>query len=68
MIGRTEAHEGDSQRRRRGKQALDDGVIDIKHSYKVWDAAADARTRPDHAAMDGQKRKLKRAFHYAGRI
>lgn len=63
MIGRTEAHEaiasGEEEAR---QQALDDGVIDIRHSYKIWDAAADARTRPDHAAMDGQKRNLDEPF------
>ena len=62
-IGRTEAHEaiasGEEEAR---QQALYDGVIDIKHSYKIWDAAADARTRPDHAAMNGQKRKLNEPF------
>jgi hypothetical protein len=36
-------------------QAIDEGKISADLTTGTWDATGDGRTRPDHAAMEGQK-------------
>lgn len=44
------------------RQAIDTGTVDPKAVTKKWDATGDARTRPSHRAMDGQKVTMDGAF------
>lgn len=44
------------------RQAIDTGTLNARHVTKVWDATGDARTRPTHMAMDGQRVGMDAAF------
>lgn len=44
------------------RQAIDTGTINPRHVTKKWDATGDKRTRPSHAAMDGQSVGMDEAF------
>lgn len=55
-ISRTETITALRQGRREGfKQAVEQGKVDAQAVTRTWDATLDKRTRPDHAAMDGEK-------------
>lgn len=62
-IARTETAAAQTAGQREGyQQLIDAGKIGADSLTLVWDSAGDARTRDDHAAMDGQERKLGVAF------
>lgn len=67
VIGRTEAiaalHAGQFEAAR---QLVESGKVRADQITKVWDATGDARTRPSHAAMDGQAVGLNEAFTTPG--
>lgn len=44
------------------QQLIDAGNITEDQVVKVWDATMDSRTRPSHAAMEGQRRNLNEPF------
>lgn len=55
-ISRTETITALRQGRREGfKQAVEQGKVDPDAITREWDATLDKRTRPEHAAMDGEK-------------
>lgn len=43
-------------------QLIEAGNITEQQVVKVWDATLDSRTRPTHAAMEGQRKRLNEAF------
>lgn len=48
------------------RQLVESGKVRADQITKVWDATGDARTRPSHAAMDGQAVGLNEAFTTPG--
>lgn len=44
------------------RQVVDEGLATPEGIRRVWDATGDARTRPDHAQMDGDVEGLNDAF------
>lgn len=57
-IGRTESIAAlNAGREEAVLQAIDEGVISHEHTTGIWDATGDARTRPSHAYMEGQRRR-----------
>lgn len=62
-IARTEAINGLRAGRREGfQQLVDSGKVRADQITRSWDATLDSRTRPDHVAMDGQRRGMNEAF------
>lgn len=62
-IARTESIEAlNAGRDEAVQQAIDEGVINSELTIGVWDDTGDGRTRPDHRAMDGQRRREGRPF------
>lgn len=63
VIARTESiaalHAGQFEAAR---QLVDSGKVRADQITKVWDSTGDARTRPSHAAMDGQTVGLNEPF------
>ena len=47
-------------------QAIDTGEVGEGETTKEWDSSGDARTRPTHAAADGQKRAFDQPFSVGG--
>lgn len=63
-IARTEGHRIQNQSSMdAANKAKDNGANVVKQ----WDATLDSRTRPHHAMLDGQIRKLDKPFEVAGR-
>lgn len=48
------------------RQVVEEGLAEADAVESVWDATLDSRTRPDHAAAHGQRRKLGEPFSIAG--
>lgn len=44
------------------RQQIDSGKLKADQVTRVWDATGDARTRPDHMAMEEQRRKVGEPF------
>lgn len=62
-IARTETIASFNSGRLEGvRQLIDGGHMRPDQVTMVWDAAADARTRPSHMGMDGQRRRLGEPF------
>ncbi len=47
-------------------QAIETGEVDERDTYHEWDASGDGRTRPEHAAADGQRVPFNQPFIVAG--
>lgn len=63
MIARTETIASINAGRNEGiQQLIEAGNITEDQVVKVWDATMDSRTRPTHAAMEGQRRRLNEPF------
>jgi hypothetical protein len=66
-IARTETIKALNAGRQEGlDQLIDSGRLDADQIEKAWDATGDARTRPTHAAADGQKIGNDGAFEVGG--
>lgn len=66
-IARTETIKALNAGRQEGlDQLVDTGRLDADQIEKVWDSTGDARTRPTHAAADGQKIGNDGAFEVGG--
>ena len=50
------------------EQAVDFGAIHREDVTRVWDATLDARTRPDHRAVHGQRRGMEEPFSVGGEL
>lgn len=62
-IARTESIEAlNAGRAQALQQAIDQGDVQQRFVTRTWDATGDSRTRPAHAAMNGQKRKAGQPF------
>ena len=48
------------------RQAVETGELEQEFATKVWDASGDARTRPTHAAADGQEVPIDQPFNVGG--
>jgi hypothetical protein len=48
------------------RQAVETGELEREFATKVWDASGDARTRPTHAAADGQEMPIDQPFTVGG--
>ena len=62
-IARTETIASLNAGRNEGiQQLIDAGRITEDQVVKVWDATMDSRTRPNHAVMEGQRRRMGEPF------
>ena len=62
-IARTEYHDAVEAARQAGiEHMVDSGKIKESAVTRIWDAAKDKRTRPEHDAMNRQRRGLKEPF------
>lgn len=63
VIARTETISSLNAGRDQGiRQLIESGNIRPDQVTKVWDATLDSRTRPNHAAMEGQRRRFDEPF------
>lgn len=67
VIGRTEAIRALNMAQHESlKQAVENGAFPASAVERIWDATGDARTRPSHMIMEGQRVGLDEPFTFPG--